>query len=51
MSKKEKLSYYDFFYNREKGILFVYKPITVKEFIKLKQKYGKVEVVGKKIRW
>lgn len=51
MSKIEKLSYFDFWYNREKGILYVYKPITVKEFLILKKKYGKVEVVGKKVRW
>ena len=51
MNRKEKLSPFDYFYNREKGILFVYKPITVKEFLILKKKYGKVEVVGKKIRW
>lgn len=51
MSKKEKLSYFDFWFDRQNKILFVYKPITVKEFLILKKKYGKVEVVGKKLRW
>lgn len=49
--KDRKYTFFDFWYDKQKKILFVYKPITVKEFLILKKKYGKVEVVGKKLRW
>jgi len=48
---KNKVNPFDFWLDKKNNILFVYKTITVKEFLILKKKYGRVEVVGKKLRW
>lgn len=42
---------YNYWYDKESKTMFVYKTITVKEFLQLKKKYGKVVVVAKKVRW
>lgn len=42
----------DYFYDKKKKTMFVYKTITIKEFLHLKNKYGKVEVREKETkRW
>ncbi len=43
----------DYYYDKNKKTMFVYKTITVKEFLKLKGIYKKVEVRGgkKEVRW